>query len=296
MSLPASALPTLHLFTPPPPSIPSPSTSAIQIAAYLKLILLTTSPLTAAPPKVLLRHHLVTQTPKPAQPPTPTPAPTPILEITQPDGSTTYITQLPAMLEYISEIEYPGTERSLLPRPASLVQRARVRELVALLTTFSYPFPPNTPTSSTFCEEMVRESMRARLLAYEALLPFPSLSTSTSTTYSVGSDVTLADVCLVPFIISAESWGVNLRNQEGKEEERFKKILAVYERCMAMVEFRVGCAVKKDDSGSGNTRMDRFPWENDVESDDEEEEEEDEDEEDNEAEEEYAGTIMAFEE
>lgn len=51
----------------------------------------------------------------------------------------------------------------------------------------------------------------------------------------MGDEVTLADVCLVPTVMMAEAYGVDLRG-----DGRFRRVMKVFDECMRMWEFREG--------------------------------------------------------
>lgn len=86
-----------------------------------------------------------------------------------------------------------------------------MRELVAVVTQDMFPFA-NRGNGVRLCEvagateegrkEFIRLKLNEGFDAYEAML------VTCGGRYSVGDEVTMADVCLVPQVLQAQLWGV----------------------------------------------------------------------------------------
>ncbi|KGO40845.1 Glutathione S-transferase/chloride channel, C-terminal [Penicillium expansum] len=133
----------------------------------------------------------------------------PILIIKE-DRNETVLTQSIAILEYLEE-SLP-TLTPLLPPSGDLVQRARVREMVNIITNDIQPI-----TNGRIAKRVrairgeakdqitfVMEVFLAGLTAYEELLA------KYSGQFSVGDAVTMADVCFAPAVEMALAYGTNL--------------------------------------------------------------------------------------
>lgn len=143
------------------------------------------------------------------------------------------LSQSTAILEYLEEIFpylYP-----LLPPPEQTEKRARVREMVAVITQDIFPLANRKVADRVgairdFDEDknaFVTTALNEGFDAYEALLQ------SHGGEYSVGNQVTLADVCLVPQVLQATSYGIDVLSQG----RRWPLIKAVVERLTVIEAF-----------------------------------------------------------
>lgn len=128
------------------------------------------------------------------------------------EGQDTFtVTQSVAILEYLEEL-YPS-RTPLLPPPSHPKARARVRELMYIITSDIFP-----PTNSRVAQSVkavrgeredalkfVRTIMNRGFTAYETYIAthFPSAK------YSAGDAVTLADVCLIPQVEQARFYQIS---------------------------------------------------------------------------------------
>jgi maleylacetoacetate isomerase len=135
----------------------------------------------------------------------------PVLVVHQESQEDLIIPQSIAALQYLEEI-IPSTSpnyRPLLPRDPGL--RAITQSLVSIIASDIQPVV-NLRTQRwikelgadpiTFCHK----ATDAGFTAYE------TLSSKVAGTFSVGDDITLADVCLVPAAWSAARFGVDIQN------------------------------------------------------------------------------------
>ena len=124
------------------------------------------------------------------------------------------ITQSVAIMEYLEEV-YP-TDIRLLPQPAEPLLRAKVRELVGVVVCDIQPLTnmrvfkhvgalmsPEAPDRWSE-DDWQRHFMTLGLRAYESLMQ------GCSGRYSVGDQVTMADVCLIPAVDRAHRYEVDM--------------------------------------------------------------------------------------
>lgn len=137
----------------------------------------------------------------------------------------TTISQSVAILEFLEEA-FPS-KRSLLPLDP--LQRARVRELVNIVACDIQP-PTNLRILKRVNglgvtnQQWFREYMERPLAAYERILG------DTAGKFSIGDEVSLADVCLAPAIENALRWEVDM--------VKFPKVMSVFERIRELPEFQ----------------------------------------------------------
>lgn len=117
------------------------------------------------------------------------------------------ITQSLAALEYLEE-SYPD-RLPLLPPLSNKIARAQVRTLVNIIACDVQPVTNLRILSRVRAlggdgATWAKDFMTDGLLAYEAI------ASSTAGNFSVGDQVSLADVCLVPAVWGAQRWGVDL--------------------------------------------------------------------------------------
>ncbi|KAF2256978.1 maleylacetoacetate isomerase [Trematosphaeria pertusa] len=120
------------------------------------------------------------------------------------------ITQSVAILEYFEEV-FPDSS-PLLPPPSQPEARARVRELMYIITSDIFP-----PTNARIAQRVrgIRNSRDdqmsfARTIFNEGFTAYEKMLErySKGKKYSAGDEVTLADVCLVPQVQQARFYGV----------------------------------------------------------------------------------------
>jgi maleylacetoacetate isomerase len=156
----------------------------------------------------------------------------PTLVIESDDGAKFVLTQSIAILEYFEE-QYPNLN-PLLPSLQQPQQRARVRELQNIITNDVFP-----PTNSRIAMRVrairgeradqinfVQQVMNEGFTAYETMLKRDGGD------YSVGNQVTFADVCLVPALEQAKFYQLDL--------SPFPLITAIYDRLMQLEAFQKG--------------------------------------------------------
>jgi maleylacetoacetate isomerase len=124
-----------------------------------------------------------------------------------PSGPSDSITQSLAALEYLEEAfpdRYP-----LLPPLNNQIARAQVRTLANIIACDVQPVTNLRILSRVRAlggdgASWAKDFMTEGLLAYEAI------ASSTAGKFSVGDQVSLADVCLIPAVWGAQRWGVDL--------------------------------------------------------------------------------------
>lgn len=142
------------------------------------------------------------------------------------------IGQSVAILEYLEEV-FPN-QKPLLPPPSQPAERARVRELMYIITSDIFP-PTNARIAGRVRAlrdsrddqmEWAKKIFNEGFTAYEKMLEryFDGKK------YSAGDEVTLADVCLVPQVEQVRFYGVDFGG--------WPRLSAVIERLEALEAFR----------------------------------------------------------
>ncbi|PPJ53011.1 hypothetical protein CBER1_11331 [Cercospora berteroae] len=152
------------------------------------------------------------------------------------------ITQSLSILEFLEET-FPSPEYvSLLPPPSQWLERAKVRDLVALVACDMQP-----PTNLRILKQVnplgitnqawFAENMAKPVAAYEEVL------VQTAGKYSVGDEISLADVCLAPAIENAVRWEVDL--------SKYPTVLRVFENSRRVEAFVKGDWRHQEDTPEG---------------------------------------------
>lgn len=133
------------------------------------------------------------------------------------------ITQSIAALEYLEEMYPDGTP--LLPPVSKPIERAKVRTLVNVVASDIQPITNRRIVKAVGdlggdADEWSKAHMTRGLQAYEAM------AARTASAFSVGDEISLADVCLVPAVWNAEKYGVEL--------EKLPTVMRVYRAMMEM--------------------------------------------------------------
>lgn len=123
------------------------------------------------------------------------------------DGHTFPITQSVAALEYLDEI-YP-TQQPLLPPPSQPLERAKVRTLVNIITNDVQPIT-NRRITKAVAELGADPIQWSKLYMTRGLQAYETIAAKSAGRYSVGDEVTMADVCLIPAVWAAEKHDVEL--------------------------------------------------------------------------------------
>jgi maleylacetoacetate isomerase len=127
------------------------------------------------------------------------------------------ITQSAAALEYLEEV-FP--DPPLLPPASKTLDRARVRTLVNIITNDIQPFA-NRRVVSWVTELGSNRVEWNKYFMTRGLEAYDKIAAKTAGKYSVGDEVTMADVCLLPAIYAAEKNEVEL--------QKMPTIMRVYE-------------------------------------------------------------------
>lgn len=117
------------------------------------------------------------------------------------------IGQSVAILEYLEEAHPEGV--SLLPE--DLRRRAVVRSLVNIISADTQP-PTNLRITKRVKSSGGDVSVWMKEIMSEGLQAYESVAKVWAGRYSVGDEVTMADVCLLPAVWNAERYGVDVAN------------------------------------------------------------------------------------
>ncbi len=141
----------------------------------------------------------------------------PVLEI----SPQTYLSQSIAILEWIEEV-YTLKGPSFFP--GTPLERAKIRELAELINADTTPIqvPRVQKRHSSNPEE---QKAWAAHFIQQGLMSFEILSRGSRQIFSVGKELSAADICLVPQIYGALRYGI-------KVEQDFPDLWKIYQRCL----------------------------------------------------------------
>ncbi|PLB41266.1 maleylacetoacetate isomerase MaiA [Aspergillus candidus] len=132
--------------------------------------------------------------------------PTLIAEHTTPAPKTVTITQSLPALEYLEEI---STAPSLLPPASNPELRAVARTLANIIACDVQPVT-NLRILKRVESYGVDRTVWAKELTEEGLRAYEAIAASVAGEFSVGDNITIADVCLLPAVWNAQRVGVDL--------------------------------------------------------------------------------------
>jgi maleylacetoacetate isomerase len=161
----------------------------------------------------------------------------PALVVTLPSTpqQTVTLTQSPAILEFLEEA-FPDRRRLL---PADALLRHRVREICSIIVCDIQPVQnlkvlkhavSLLPSDSTQAEKDSTRTEWAQRYITSGLHGLETLMARYAGQYSVGDDITLADVALVPQIYNANRFKIDLTP--------YPTILRVYNSCIEIEAFK----------------------------------------------------------
>lgn len=179
--------------------------------------------------------------------------PTLVVEKKAPSGHVTrfVLTHSTAILEYFEEAlpdKFP-----LLSPVWALEQRARVRELMAVITQNMYPLAKKE-TAGRIHEIRNSKSDEVAFVTAALVEGFDTYETMLKRYggfYSAGDHVTLADVCLVPQVLQARMYGVDACGSDGT----WPLINGVVERLEAIEAFGREIRVERRRSEAPSTPL-----------------------------------------
>lgn len=135
----------------------------------------------------------------------------PTLMVEYPNGQTFSITQSLPVLEYLEDVSIDAVR--LLPPVTDMRARVKVRELAALVACDIQP--PQTLRIRAHIKVAGGDPVRyASEMITRGLSAYENIARQCAGTYSVGDDVSLADVCLIPMLEGASRVGVDVGQWE----------------------------------------------------------------------------------
>jgi len=153
----------------------------------------------------------------------------PTLIAEEADGSKTTITQSLAALEYLEEA-FPYT-RSLLPSVSNPARRAKVRELVSVIATDVQP-PANLRIQTRVSSLGGDPRLWAQEIIGRGFDVYEKLVEESAGKYSVGDEVTMADVVLVAAVEGALAQGI--------DPTKWKTVNRIWKAASELDEFKMG--------------------------------------------------------
>jgi maleylpyruvate isomerase len=147
----------------------------------------------------------------------------PTLEITEDDGTTRTLTQSIAILEYLED---RWLEPAILPRDPFL--RARARALAEIINAGIQPLQ-NLTTFKRVRALGGDEAEWVRPFMADGLAAFARAAEDIAGAFCVGDEPSIADCCLVPQLLAARRFQVDLTHHE--------RLLGIEARCLALPAF-----------------------------------------------------------
>jgi maleylpyruvate isomerase len=147
----------------------------------------------------------------------------PTLEVTEDDGTVHAINQSLPILEYIEE---RWTAHPILPK--DLYMRAHTRALAEIVNSGIQPHQNLTTTKQVKAFGGDDIAWPKSFIA-DGLYAFERTARETAGKFCIGDTPTIADCCLIPQLLSARRFGVDLTRHE--------MLLAIEERCLALPAF-----------------------------------------------------------
>lgn len=149
----------------------------------------------------------------------------PVLEF-QENGKTFYLTQSIAIMEFLEE-RVP--KNPLLPNDS--IERALVRRWVEVINSGIQPHQ-NLPLLARLKGlKEGEEIVHAREFNMKGLSALETYAATCSGTFSFGEQVGLADVCLIPQLVSARRFGIHV-------EQFFPKLAGIEHACLKLEAFK----------------------------------------------------------
>jgi maleylpyruvate isomerase len=161
----------------------------------------------------------------------------PTLEITGDDGVRIALTQSLPILEYLDE-RWP--DPPILPRDPYL--RVKARALAEIVNSGIQPLQ-NMAVLRRVKKLGGDELAWAHGLIADGLAAFAIVAEDTAGEFCVGDAPTIADICLVPQLVAARRYQVELG-------ERFARLLAIEARCLALPAFANAMPDRQPDADS----------------------------------------------
>ncbi|MDB4986862.1 MAG: Maleylacetoacetate isomerase [Myxococcaceae bacterium] len=134
------------------------------------------------------------------------------------------LTESVAILEWLEEMH---PEPPLLPREPHM--RARVRELVQLVNADIHPLQ-NTLVRKTVSSDEDAQNRWAAKWIERGMLAYEAHVARRATRFSVGDDLTMAELYLVPQVVNAYRFGADITSCQ--------RVREIYERCLETPEAR----------------------------------------------------------
>ena len=158
----------------------------------------------------------------------------PTLEVTEDDGTVRTIAQSIPILEYLDE-RFP--EPHILP--SDLYLRARARELAEVVNSGIQPHQ-NLTTTRAVKAIGGDEIVWPKSFIADGLVAFERIAAETAGAFCVGDQPTIADCCLVPQMLSARRFGVDI--------SKHALLLRIEEACLALPAFATAAPDRQPDA------------------------------------------------
>ena len=163
----------------------------------------------------------------------------PTLTFTDKEGNQTIITQSIAILEFLEEHFNTPQSFPLLPPRTNPLARAKVRELVNIIACDVQP-----PTNLRILQRVKAlngdSTKWGKELMLAGLMAFDKVAEKCAEFYSVGDEITMADVVLAPAVEGALRFAVEL--------EKVPTVKKVYEKIKEVEAFKKGDWRHQDDT------------------------------------------------
>lgn len=128
----------------------------------------------------------------------------PVLKVEQPDGKIHHLGESIAIMEFLDEV---SVQKSLLPQDP--FDRAFVRQLVQIINSGIQPLH-NLKVLNAAATDDAGKKKWAQIWIRDGLQAYETLILKTAKQFSFGDKVTMADLCLIPQIYTANRYQLDL--------------------------------------------------------------------------------------
>ena len=161
------------------------------------------------------------------------------------NGESITMTQSLSMLDFLEE-SYSGVMR-LIPPVTDMAARSKARDLAALIACDVQPLQSNRATQE-FLRLQGREKkvQMAQRHIINGIRVYETMINGSAGRYSIGDELSIADVCLVPMVQAAYRFGLMFdKTAPSQDDAAYPNVLRIVKECESMPAFRESRVMKQ---------------------------------------------------